>query len=83
MSEHTGRAEADYGALDSSVQSRGGERIGSHQGQPLVPSLLVALAHNLLKVVGIRLSTFLRKQLHKKVGQKTVRFLAQPFYFGD
>jgi len=44
---------------------------------------IVALAHNLLKVAGIRLATFLQKQAHKKVGRKTLRFLAQPFYFGD
>ncbi|WP_163978819.1 transposase [Paenibacillus alvei] len=44
---------------------------------------IVALAHNLLKVAGIRLATFLQKQVRKKVGRKTLRFLAQPFYFGD
>ena len=44
---------------------------------------IVALAHNLLKVAGIRLAAFLQKQAHKKAGQKTLRFLVQPFYFGD
>ncbi|MFH5186318.1 IS1182 family transposase [Paenibacillus sp. TAB 01] len=44
---------------------------------------IVALAHNLLKVAGIRLAAFLHKQAHKKAGRKTLRFLAQPFYFGD
>ncbi|WP_052648921.1 IS1182 family transposase, partial [Paenibacillus sp. E194] len=43
---------------------------------------IVALAHNLLKVAGIRLATFLQKQVRKKAGRKTLRFLAQPFYFG-
>jgi transposase len=44
---------------------------------------IVALAHNLLKVAGIRLATFLQQQVHKKAGRKTLRFLAQPFYFED
>ncbi|MFH5181912.1 transposase [Paenibacillus sp. TAB 01] len=43
---------------------------------------IVALAHNLLKVAGIRHATFLHKQVHKKAGRKTLRFLAQPFIFG-
>jgi len=29
------------------------------------------------------LPAFLHKQAHKKAGRKTLRFLAQPFYFGD
>ncbi|WP_429809859.1 transposase [Cohnella laeviribosi] len=43
---------------------------------------IVALAHNLLKVAGIRLATFLQKQPHKKVGRKTLRFSAQLFILG-
>ncbi|ANY65645.1 hypothetical protein BBD42_03585 [Paenibacillus sp. BIHB 4019] len=42
---------------------------------------IVALAHNLLKVARIRLAMHLQKQAHKKAGRKTMRFLAQPFYF--
>ncbi|MFH5181634.1 IS1182 family transposase [Paenibacillus sp. TAB 01] len=44
---------------------------------------IVALAHNLLKVAGIRFAAFLQKQAYKKAGRKTLRFLVQPFYFGD
>ncbi|MFU1795415.1 transposase [Paenibacillus azoreducens] len=44
---------------------------------------IVALAHNLLKVAGIRSATFLKSERTKKVGRKTLRFLAQHFYFGD
>ncbi|MNO88245.1 hypothetical protein D3C76_796860 [compost metagenome] len=40
---------------------------------------IVALA----QVAGIRLAAFLQKQAHKKAGRKTLRFLTQPFYFGD
>jgi transposase len=42
---------------------------------------IVALAHNLLKVAGIRLATFLHKQAHKKVERKTRWFPAQLFCF--
>ncbi|NQX59286.1 transposase [Paenibacillus qinlingensis] len=44
---------------------------------------IVALAHNLLKVAGLRLAALLQKQVHKKDGRKTLRFFAHPFYFGD
>ncbi|WP_234032712.1 IS1182 family transposase [Paenibacillus faecalis] len=40
---------------------------------------VVALVHNLLKVAGIRLATFLQKQTHQKVGRKTLRFSVQLF----
>lgn len=42
---------------------------------------IVALAHNLLKVAGIRLATFLQKQTYKKVGRKTLRFFRPTFLF--
>ncbi|WP_374706701.1 hypothetical protein [Paenibacillus sp. J2TS4] len=43
---------------------------------------IVALAHNLLKVAGIRLAAFLQKQRRKKVGRKTCLFSAQLFILG-
>ncbi|WP_249730666.1 transposase, partial [Paenibacillus sp. J2TS4] len=43
---------------------------------------IVALAHNLLKVAGIRLAAFLQKQRRKKVGRKTCLFPAQLFILG-
>lgn len=43
---------------------------------------IVALAHNLLKMAGIRLATVLQKQAHKNAGRKTLRFLAQHFIWG-
>lgn len=44
---------------------------------------IVALAHNLLKVAGIRLATFLQKQCHKKSGSGNFTFSLQLFYFRD
>ncbi len=43
---------------------------------------IVALAHNLLKVAGIRLTTFIQKQTRKKVGRKTLRYSVQLFIWG-
>ena len=43
---------------------------------------IVALAHNLLKVAGIRHTALLKKRQHKKVGRKTLRFSAQLFILG-
>jgi hypothetical protein len=42
---------------------------------------IVALAHNLLKVAGIRLATFLQYQTNKNAEQKFFHFLVQHFYF--
>ena len=44
---------------------------------------IVALAHNLLKVAGIRLATFLQKQCHKKSWSGNFTFSLQLFYFRD
>ncbi|MEK3732013.1 IS1182 family transposase [Paenibacillus sp. FSL M8-0334] len=44
---------------------------------------IVALAHNLLKVAGIRLATFFQTQGRKKVGRRNGSLLVQPFYFRD
>ncbi|MED5052277.1 hypothetical protein P9850_10470, partial [Anoxybacillus rupiensis] len=42
---------------------------------------IVALAHNLLKVAGIRLATFLQYQTNKNAERKFFHFLVQHFYF--
>jgi transposase len=44
---------------------------------------IVALAHNLLKVAGIRHTALRKKRQHKKVGRKTLRFSAQLFILAD
>jgi len=44
---------------------------------------IVALAHNLLKVAGIRLAIFLRKQTHIKSWTDNLTFFRPTFYFGD
>ncbi|MBD2864642.1 transposase [Paenibacillus oceani] len=44
---------------------------------------IVALAHNLLKVAGIRLATFLHKQFHKKSWSGHSMGSLQLFYFRD
>lgn len=43
---------------------------------------IVAMAHNLLKMAGIRLVTFLQKQMHKKGGRKTLRFSVHLLFWG-
>ncbi|MEK4358805.1 IS1182 family transposase [Paenibacillus sp. FSL M7-1455] len=44
---------------------------------------IVALAHNLLKVAGIRLATFLQKRQNKKSWTENMTFFRPTFYFGD
>jgi transposase len=44
---------------------------------------IVALAHNLLKVAGIRLATFLHKHSHKKSWTENITFFRPTFYFRD
>ncbi|WP_199925726.1 IS1182 family transposase [Paenibacillus bouchesdurhonensis] len=43
---------------------------------------IVALAHNLLKVAGIRLATFLKSSVTKKVGAETLSFPSNFFILG-
>ena len=44
---------------------------------------IVALAHNLLKVAGVRLAIFLHKQMHIKSWTENMTFFRPTFYFGD
>ncbi|SUA95145.1 transposase [Paenibacillus thiaminolyticus] len=44
---------------------------------------IVALAHNLLKVAGIRLVTFLQKRKNKKSWTENLTFSRPTFYFRD
>ncbi|MCE5172034.1 IS1182 family transposase [Paenibacillus profundus] len=44
---------------------------------------IVALAHNLLKVAGIRLTAFLKKRQHKKSWAENITLFHPTFYFGD
>ncbi|BFH62579.1 IS1182 family transposase [Paenibacillus azoreducens] len=44
---------------------------------------IVALAHNLLKVAGIRSATFLQKRQNKKSWTENMTFSRPTFYFGD